>query len=102
VPVISNAISRLLTLQLPPAEVKKITDIETRLKILFNRIANNEISAATLQELSAMCSAMSAEQYTAAQRHHLQLVKTEWSTNQDWLLPFKTLLVLAKKYLGGQ
>jgi hypothetical protein len=101
-PIVNSVISRLLSLQLPPAEIKKVQDIDARLKILYGRVAANELSQSTLQELSAMCAAMSAEQYTAAQRHHLQLVKTEWSTNQDWLLPFKTLLVLAKKFLGGQ
>jgi len=66
-----------------------------------HKLSVNELSPSALTELNALTAAVSANDFTTAQKHHLELVKKDWASNSDWLLGLKSLLMLAKKHLGG-
>jgi len=80
-------------------EQKKVAEIRAKLGELARKISERALSPSALAELAALSQAVAALDFTAAQRHHLQLVKTDWAGNNEWLLGLKTMLLMCKKYL---
>lgn len=80
-------------------EQKKVAEIRSKLGELARRLAAQELSPGAVQELQALVGCVGAHDFTGAQRHHLNLVKTDWANNNEWLLGLKTMLLMAKKYL---
>ena len=80
-------------------QLKKVAEIRTKLGELARRLAAQELSAGAVHELQSLVGCVSAHDFTGAQRHHLNLVKTDWANNNEWLLGLKTMLLMAKKFL---
>lgn len=96
---LEGCLTQLSSMGLKTPEQKKVTEIRSKLQELARKIAAHELSATALQELGSLVAAVGAADFTAAQRHHLNLVKTDWANNNEWLLGLKTMLLMAKKYI---
>jgi len=92
-------LSSLLAVGLKTPEQKKIAEIRTKLTDLGRRLAARDLSPGATGELQSLVAAVGCGDYTAAQKHHLALVKTDWANNNEWLLGLKTMLLMAKKYM---
>ena len=99
---LNNTINTLLANNLPAPEARKVTDIQQRISLIPQRISSNILISSALIELTNLCQCIIRSDYSGAQKIHLELVRTAWAGNSEWLLGLKTLIIMAKKYLGGQ
>ena len=96
---LEGCLTQLLGCGLKTPEQKKVAEIRSKLLDLSRRLASHELSAGAMGELQSLVGCVGAMDFTGAQRHHLNLVKTDWANNNEWLLGLKTMLLMAKKYL---
>ena len=61
-------------------EQKKVLEIRGKLQELSRKLAAHELSPGACTELQALCQAVAAHDFTAAQKHHINLVKTDWTS----------------------
>jgi hypothetical protein len=99
---LEQCVNALVSLDLKDAEGKKVLDVKQRITGLAYKLSSNELSSRVISELSQLTTCVATQDYTNAQRHYLNLVKFHWTNNNQWILGLKTLLLMAKKYLGGQ
>jgi len=98
---ISNVLENLIqaTTQnssLKPNETKRLMEVEKRIIKLKSKLPN--MAPASKQNLQELCNAIEQHNIAGALKAHMNLVKTSWTANSDWLPSVKTLLLLAKKY----
>jgi protein transport protein SEC31 len=96
---LEQCLTQLASVGLKTPEQKKVSEIRLKLHELGKKLSERALSPAALTELAALAQAVANNDFTAAQRHHLQLVKTDWANNNEWLLGLKTMLLMAKRYL---
>ena len=87
-----------------PAEQRKVQDLHQRLFSLYHKLSApsvqaGQVSPSLAAELSALVQCVAAGDYVGSKRHHTNLVKSDWTGNNEWLLALKSLLELFKKYL---
>lgn len=97
--VLEGCLTALQNLGLKTPEQKKIAEIRQKLQQLSQNMSTQQLSPTAVAELGALVQAVAANDYTTAQKHHLNLVKTDWASNSEWILGLKTMLLMAKKYL---
>lgn len=96
---LEGCLTQLLGCGLKTPEQKKVAEIRSKLTDLSRRLAARDLSPSAFTELQSLVNCVGAMDFTGAQRHHLNLVKTDWANNNEWLLGLKTMLLMAKKYL---
>ena len=93
-----------LTQRAAPTEQRKVHDLHQRLFSLYHRLSvpsvqAGQVSASLSAELGALVQCVQVGDYVGSKRHHTNLVKSDWTGNNEWLLALKSLLELFKKYL---
>ena len=93
-----------LTQRAAPAEQRKVHDLHQRLFSLYHKLSTPSVQAGQVSpslsaELAALMQCVSVGDYVGSKRHHTNLVKSDWTGNNEWLLALKSLLELFKKYL---
>jgi len=96
---LDQCLNRLMSVGLKTPEQKKVNEIRSKLGELARRLSGQELSPTAMAELHLLVQSVANNDFTSAQRHHLNLVKTDWANNNEWLLGLKTMLLMAKKYL---
>lgn len=96
---LERCLDALTAVGLKTPEQKKVSEIRVKLQELARRLAAHDLSPSATQELHALAQAVQVNDLTAAQRHHFNLVKTDWANNNEWLLALKMMLLMAKRYL---
>jgi hypothetical protein len=75
-----NALAAVAGMKTP--ELKKVSEIRSKLQDLAKRLQGHELSPTAMAELQQLVNAVAANDYTAAQKHHLNLVKTDWASKE--------------------
>ena len=93
-----------LTQRAAPSEQRKVHDLHQRLHSLYHKLTvasvqAGQVSGSLSAELGALMACVAAGDYVGSKRHHTNLVKSDWTGNNEWLLALKSLLELFKKYL---
>ena len=85
-----------------PSDQRKIAELHHRLLSLYTKLAlpqSASLSPSLTGELTAFCQALTQADYASCKRHHTNIVKNDWTGNNDWILALKSFLDLLKKYL---
>ena len=103
VSVLEQSVAQL-TQRAAPAEQRKVHDLHQRLFSLYHKLTAPSVQAGQVSpslsaELSALVQCVQVGDYVGSKRHHTNLVKSDWTGNNEWLLALKSLLELFKKYL---
>ena len=93
-----------LTQRAAPAEQRKVNDLHQRLFSLYHKLSTPSVQAGQVSqslsaELSALVQCVQVGDYVGSKRHHTNLVKSDWTGNNEWLLALKSLLELFKRYM---
>jgi len=96
--VLQPCIDALRAVLQKPADVKRLDDVEVRLRHLARAFAHKTLTDADERAARLMIDQLVTGQWQAANDTFLILVKNAWSTGQEWLLASKTLLLMLKKH----
>ena len=77
---LEQCLQSLSAVGLKTPEQKKVTEIRSKLNELAKKLSSHELSATAQSELQLLCQAVAANDFTTAQKHHLNLVKTDWAS----------------------
>eukprot|EP01015_Nassula_variabilis_P024153 TRINITY_DN4588_c0_g1_i8.p1 TRINITY_DN4588_c0_g1~~TRINITY_DN4588_c0_g1_i8.p1 ORF type:complete len:373 (+),score=83.28 TRINITY_DN4588_c0_g1_i8:65-1183(+) len=71
---------------------KRRQEMESKLNILFQLLAENKMNPNTIELVQSMCHEMRVNNMTEAISIHSQITKQDWENNKDWMVPLKRIL----------
>jgi len=84
-------------------ELKKLTDQHSKLSALYSKLSPTMIpslSQSLISSLQLLTQCLLHGDYNTAIKTHINsLVRNDWTGNNDWIMPLKTILEMAKKHL---